>query len=171
RRARDLFLSDVECCIAALKLRPVVCGQRGPVDLVHRRAEGGLPALLKAHLAPEIPTVLESADCLGRTFKAPVEYRDTIAARQIEVSELYDYGRSIGGVSGVRQLISETQGENHDRCCEAIHGSLLIVCRVRSPLAVPDIGPRRAGVLCGVQSQRADAPTPWSEPDFVVNYL
>src|ERR1700730_308220 len=152
RRSLVLLLRDLNCCVAAVRLRFVVCGQRGLIDLCHRRADGVLHARLEAHVSRKITVVERSTDRLGCTFQALIQHRGALAAREIEVGEVDDYRRHVLWGSGVGRLKPKSQCENHHRGCEAIHGSLLCMCRFGPRSASPVPGAKGGTSLRGPES-------------------
>src|SRR5215469_15468997 len=77
-----LILGDLNGCVAAVRVRFVVCSQSGPIDLGDRRTDGSLDATLEAHLAGNVAGVEPSADGLGRSREAVVERGGSIAPGQ-----------------------------------------------------------------------------------------
>jgi len=105
---------------------PVVFGQRGPVNLCHRPAKGALLARLESHVSLKVATVERSADGLGRSSQAPIQYRGALAAREIEVGEVDDNLRLVQSRFGVGDARQRQRG-NDDHAREAIHSDLLCV--------------------------------------------
>ena len=103
---------------------PVVFGQRGPVNLCHRPAQGALCARLESQVSLKVAIVERSADGLGRSSQAVIQNRGALAAREIEVGEVDDNLRPVQSRSGAGDLRQRQRG-NDDRAREAIHSGLL----------------------------------------------
>jgi len=77
-------------------------------------------------VSPKVAIVERSADGLGRSSQAPIQYRGALAAREIEVSEVDDNLRPVQSRSGVGDA-RQRQRSNDDHAREAIHSALLCI--------------------------------------------